>query len=364
MVNLVYSKGQRNEQTVVSASHAVFETSQDSMLSLNTEGIVEFLNPATTTIFGFTPEQVLGQHVKMLLPPDGDGNAGFFTQMELMKHGQASFIYETAVTGAKDDETSVPLQLTLLGFASKGRRAESFALVLRDQSEEFGRKKQVELAKKESEKLLLQILPRNIIMRLNRGDKDINFTVPLSTIVFIDVEKFSDYTANLQPKEIMQNLGMVFTGYDKLLAKYNLITKIKLIGDDYMAAGGLFLTEPDAEGHSNQVLQFALGCLEAVEQVNEQLQASLEVRIGVNTDGPLIAGVLGTEKPLFDIIGDPINVAARLQSTCIPGHVQISQKTYNLVATGPYHIEQRGEIELKGKGKQMTYLVHRREGKA
>jgi class 3 adenylate cyclase len=233
---------------------------------------------------------------------------------------------------------------------------------LRDQTEEFNRKKAVELAKKESEKLLLQILPRNIIMRLNRGDKDINFTVQLSTIVFIDIEKFSDYTANLQPREIMQNLGMVFTGYDRLLTKYPLITKIKLIGDDYMAAAGLFLTEPDAEGHSNQVVQFALACLQSVEECNEQLQASLEVRIGVNTDGPLIAGVLGTDKPLFDIIGDPINVAARLQSTCIPGHVQISQKTYNLVSSGPYHIEQRGEIELKGKGKQMTYLVHRREG--
>jgi class 3 adenylate cyclase len=84
----------------------------------------------------------------------------------------------------------------------------------------------------------------------------------------------------------------------------------------------------------------------------------------VNTDGPLIAGVLGTEKPLFDIIGDPINVAARLQSTCIPGHVQISQKTYDLVSSRPYHIEQRGEIELKGKGKQMTYFVHRRATKA
>jgi class 3 adenylate cyclase len=158
----------------------------------------------------------------------------------------------------------------------------------------------------------------------------------------------------------MQNLGMVFTGYDRLLCQYNLITKIKLIGDDYMAAAGLFLTEDNSEAHARQVVDFGLGCLEALEKVNEELRSSLEVRIGANTDEPVIAGVLGTEKPLFDIIGDPINVAARLQSTCIPGHVQISEKTYGLVKDGNYEIQERGEIMLKGKGQQMIYLLHRK----
>lgn len=92
------------------------------------------------------------------------------------------------------------------------------------------------------------------------------------------------------------------------------------------------------------------------------MNALLQVRIGVNSGGPLIAGVLGTDKLLFDIIGDPINVASRLQSTDIPGFVQISQQTYEYVADNEsFHIEQRGEVELKGKGKQMTYLVHPHE---
>ena len=82
------------------------------------------------------------------------------------------------------------------------------------------------------------------------------------------------------------------------------------------------------------------------------------VRIGVNSGGPIIAGVLGTDKLLFDIIGDPINVAARLQSTDIPGNVQISKGTYELIASeGGFNIEERGEIYLKGKGNQTTYLV-------
>lgn len=357
IVALVYGK-QSLDNHILSAAHAVFITSHDAMISLNSECVIESLNPSATTIFGYTPEQMLGQHLKMLISPDIKENGQMFYTMQLMKSGQCGLIYEADLSGTKDDGTNVPLKITLLGFSNNNRIAESFAVMCRDQTIEIEQKTAVEEAKKQSENLLLQILPKDIIVRLNRGDKDITFTVPSATIIFIDIEKFSNYSATLSPCEIMQNLGMVFTAYDKLIAAYPLMTKIKLIGDDYMAAGGLFTPDQEPSGHSNQCLQFALQCLDAIEDLNEQLNASLQVRIGINTAGPLIAGVLGTDKPLFDIIGDPINVAARLQSTDIPGFIQISQGTYNLVADGPYHIEQRGEIELKGKGKQMTYLVH------
>ena len=87
------------------------------------------------------------------------------------------------------------------------------------------------------------------------------------------------------------------------------------------------------------------------------MNASLEVRIGINTSGPLLAGVLGTDKPVFDIIGDPINIAARLQSTDIAGRIQISKATKEYIENGNFNIEEGGEVFLKGKGKQMTYLV-------
>lgn len=358
MVALVYGKNGFGDSSLISAAHAVFHTSQDAMISMNNESIIEFLNPAATNIFGYTPEQMLGQPMKMLINPDTEGNGQLFYTMKLMKSGQSGLTYEADVKGTRDDGKTVPLKVSLLGFSSNDRMAESFALMCRDQTEELAQKNAVEEAKKQSENLLLQILPKDIIMRLNRGDKNISFTVPSATIVFMDIEKFSNYSAALSPSEIMQNLGMVFTAYDKLLPKYPLIIKIKLIGDDYMAAAGLFNPEVDPAAHANQVVQFALECLDAIEELNDHLNASLQVRVGINTNGPLIAGVLGTDKPLFDIIGDPINVAARLQSTDIPGLAQISQATYDLIANGQYAIEQRGEVELKGKGKQMTYLVH------
>jgi PAS domain S-box-containing protein len=362
MLGLIYGNREIDAH-VSSAAHAVFQTSQDALISLNGEGIIESLNPSATTIFGFTPEQMLGQSLKLLVNPETEGNGTLFSTMDLMKTGQAGLVYEANVIGTKDDGTRVPLKMTLLGFASNGRTADTFAVMCKDQTEEVTQKTAVKEAKKQSENLLMQILPQDIILRLNRGDRNISFTVPSATIVFMDIEKFSNYSANLSPSELMKNLGEVFTAYDKLLPKFPLVLKIKLIGDDYMAAGGLFNPEQEPAAHANQVVQFALECLDAIEDLNEQLNASLQVRIGVNTGGPIIAGVLGTDKPLFDIIGDPINIAARLQSTDIPGFVQVSQDTYDKIAGGPFQIDQRGEIELKGKGKRMTYVVHPRGGK-
>ena len=124
-----------------------------------------------------------------------------------------------------------------------------------------------------------------------------------------------------------------------------------------MAASGLFSPEEPEQNHASQTVQFGLDCLSCLEEANAQLESSLQVRIGINTGGPLIAGVLGTDKPTFDIIGDPINVSARLQSTCIPSTIQISEGTYNCIADLPFNIEHRGEVELKGKGKKKTYIV-------
>jgi class 3 adenylate cyclase len=232
---------------------------------------------------------------------------------------------------------------------------------MRDETELLKQQQEAELAKKQSEDLLYQILPRDIVARLNRGETDISFSVPSASILFCDIVKFSDYAATLTPAQIMENLSMVFAAFDNNCGKQNLMTKIKLIGDVYMAAANLFTPDESSEKHAGQVVQFGLDCLSSLEEVNSQLDANLAVRIGVNTDGPLIAGVLGTDKPVFDIIGDPINVSARLQSTCIPGTVQISQTTFvkrfDAISGLEFSVEPRGEIFLKGKGNRMAYMV-------
>ena len=362
--SFLIGKDSSEESRITSAAHAVFYTSTDAMILLNNEGIIEKLNPAATSIFHFTPEQMLGQHSTIILPKDDPKNKQLYYTMQLMSSGQCGLVFETELQGTRDDDTRVPIKATMIGFASDQRNADVFAIMCKDQTEEVKQKEAVEIAKKKSDDLLLKILPPDIIRRINRGEKDITMVVPSASVIFIDICQFSSYMATLSASQLMCNLNAVFTAYDKIVADLPLITKIKLIGDDYMAAAGLFSPDEPPKMHAIQIITFGLRVLDAIDELNEQLNANLMVRIGVNSGGPIIAGVLGTEKPLFDIIGDTINVASRLQSTDIPGNVQISKGTYELIAAEDrFNIEERGEIYLKGKGNQTTYFVTLKDSK-
>jgi class 3 adenylate cyclase len=187
--------------------------------------------------------------------------------------------------------------------------------------------------------------------------KNINFSVESATIVFIDIDKFSEYSKSLEPARILESLSLIFGAYDKILSNFHTLTKIKIIGDIYMCAAGLFTSSDPSQVAALEAVQFGIECLQAIESINQTLSSVLSIRIGINTGGPIIAGILGTDKPAFDIIGDAINIAARLQSTGIPGQIHISQSTYELINEAHFIFEQRKDIFLKGKGMTNTYLI-------
>lgn len=356
LLNYLLNKKGDKGQGKMTASKAVIYNAQDAVICLSRGESIEVVNKTVSGLFGYTPEQLLGQSISAILQQEENGV--LYEQMELMRNGEAALTYECHLVGRTDDDQTIPVKVTLLGIKDeKSKAAQSFVVIMRDETFSLKKKEEAEAAKKKSEDLLYQILPRDIVVRLNQGETDISFVVPSASVVFVDIVKFSDYAATLTPAQIMENLSAVFAAFDICCAKQNLMTKIKLIGDVYMAAANLFTPDEPPANHASQVIQFGLDCLAALEEVNTQLDANLAVRIGVNTDGPLIAGVLGTDKPVFDIIGDTINVSSRLQSTCIPGTVQISQTTFDAVSGMSFNIEQRGEIFLKGKGKRMAYVV-------
>lgn len=353
------SQSSKLSNKISTPAHVIFQHSHDAMILVSLNKVIEFLNPAATTIFGFTPEQMLGQNLKLILPKES--NRQLFYIMSLMKCGQTSLTFESSGTGIRDDNRNVPLHLSLIGFnlQTETKKADYFALILKDKTEEVSQKAAIENSKKQTEMILLQILPREIILKLNQtNNKDVSFTVNSATIIFINIDKFSIYASSLPPTDVMKNLSKIFSAIDFSLAKYSLLTKIKLMGDVYFAAAGIFSPGVDPDKHANQVIQFALEVLNAMEALNIQMDANLQVRIGVNTDGPLTAGVLGVEKPLFEVFGDPIIDTERIEKDCIPGCINISEKTYKLIVeNSTYHIEPHGELQLKRNGKTLTYLI-------
>lgn len=350
------SGSKKSTEEKMSTSKTIVHDASECIVITNQNAVIEIVNRSFTDNIGLTPDQMLGQHITNFVSiKDQEKMDG---QIDLMMNGQGSAFWEDHIHFVNEN-TDVPFQVTVIGMKdSDDSDIKSIVFILMNEKEEIQKRQAAEEAKAKSEKLLYQILPKNIVVRLNRGETDISFTIPSATIFFIDIVKFSTYSAMLTPSEIMTNLSLVFATFDKIVAQYKSITKIKLIGDVYMAASGLFQEEGETINHAEDSCRCCLGCQKAMEDINAKLESSLEIRIGVNSGGPLIGGVLGSDKPTFDIIGDPINVAARLQSTDIPGNVQISGETKKMIENLDFTIEERGEIYLKGKGNQTTYFVY------
>ncbi|OHS96029.1 Adenylate and Guanylate cyclase catalytic domain containing protein [Tritrichomonas foetus] len=360
LLNYLLNKKPEKENSKMSTSKSIITNYHDSVICLNINKTVEVVNKSVTSLFGYTPEQLLGQSIECILSEEN--NPKVFEQMNLMKDGEAPLTFDISGKGISDDEQMVQVHITIIGISGdNSKNAKSYVVIMNDESGLINQQKIAEEAKAQSEQLLFQILPRDIVTRLNHGETDISFSVPSASVMFIDIVKFSDYSSTLTPAQIMENLSKVFACFDDAIAKYQLMIKIKLIGDVYMAAANLFTPNETVTKHACQCVQFGLDVLTVLDEVNSQLSSNLQVRIGVNTGGPLIAGVLGSDKPVFDIIGDTINVASRLQSTCIPGTVQISEDTYNAINNLNFSIEERGLIFLKGKGKRMAYIVRLNE---
>ncbi|EAY05952.1 Adenylate and Guanylate cyclase catalytic domain containing protein [Trichomonas vaginalis G3] len=360
--NKNFSKMFLNDETdspieKLSLEGLIIKGANDAIFGTNVYGIVEVANNSVTSLLGYTPEQILGQNVTSVFAPEYIEQIN--AKLDQMRNRQSSSFFEGDFCVISDASKTIPVHLSIIGMKNGyNDNVNNFVLVLRNDEKLVMQMKQAEDEKKKSEKLLYQILPRDIVNQINRGENDISFNVSTCSIIFIDINKFSEYAANLTPSMIMTNLSFYFSVLDKTAAKYPLLTKIKLIGDIYMGASGLFPTEDMTnESHAEQTCLFALDVMYQMDEINKRLDTSLGIRVGINTGGPIIAGVLGTDKPLFDIIGDPINVASRLQSTSAVNHIHVSKETAELVKSMNFDVIPRGQTALKGKGTQQTFYI-------
>jgi adenylate cyclase len=209
--------------------------------------------------------------------------------------------------------------------------------------------------KERSEALLLNILPRTIVERMRRGETVIADRVAAATILFADLVDFTSLADRFSPEETVALLGDIFSRFDALAGRHGL-EKIKTTGDGYMLAGGLPEARPD---HAAAVAKMALAMLDAVETAGRAAGEPLQLRIGLNT-GALIAGVLGTHKFVYDVWGDTVNTAKRMESYGLPGRVHVSAATRQALGDA-FRLEPRGLLDVKGKGPMETYFVYRRE---
>jgi adenylate cyclase len=202
-----------------------------------------------------------------------------------------------------------------------------------------------------SESLLLNILPGPIAHRLKASPDVIAETYQEASVLFADIAGFTALAARFRPNELVAILNRYFSGYDELAEKYG-VEKIKTIGDAYMAAAGIPQVRDD---HATALIRMASEMLEMTGEISRHSGLDLAIRIGINS-GEVTAGVIGKKKFIYDLWGDTVNIASRMESHGLPGRIQVSPRTYHLLK-GQFAFEHRGRIEIKGRGELDAYLL-------
>jgi class 3 adenylate cyclase len=230
----------------------------------------------------------------------------------------------------------------------------SVFLYERLQRSEFYARQALEMEQQKSERLLLNILPEAVAQQLKQEQRTIAEHFAEVTVLFADIVGFTQLSAGIPPDEMVRLLNQIFSAFDQLAEQHGL-EKIKTIGDAYMVVGGLPTKRPN---HTEAIADMALDMQKAIVRFNVEQNQSFSMRMGIHT-GPVVAGVIGIKKFIYDLWGDTVNIASRMESQGLAGCIQVTQAIYERLKDN-YQLEERGSVYIKGKGQMVTYLLKER----
>jgi class 3 adenylate cyclase len=247
-------------------------------------------------------------------------------------------------TPLANDATALPHAVVVSFFALNilGVSATAFALLQYFEHER-------ERALGESERLLLNILPEPVAVRLKKQAATIADDCPAVTVLFADIVGFTPLSEQLSARDLVDLLDRVFARWDAVAAAHG-VEKIKTIGDAYMVAAGVPLPRED---HAEAIAEMALAMRPEIARCGSETGFPLQVRIGIDT-GDVVAGVIGRAKFIYDLWGDTVNTASRMESHALPGTIQVTERVYERL-WDRYRFNPRGVIDIKGKGPMRCY---------
>jgi len=253
-------------------------------------------------------------------------------------------------------DPSLPAQALAIAHVIAVAVAFSFLALFSGYTGDVATKLEASLARahQRADDLLRNILPGQIADRLQEGERTIADGYGSASVLFSDIVGFTPLSSNMTPERLVGMLNEVFTRMDDLVGAHGL-EKIKTTGDAYIVAAGIPSPRQD---HAEAMASFALDVLDVVDRLRRDGYPSLALRIGIHS-GPLVAGVIGKRKFAYDVWGDTVNTAARMEQHGLPGAIQVSEATYELLKDR-FVLEERGDLEVKGKGQMRTYLLRGR----
>ncbi|MGC1396478.1 MAG: adenylate/guanylate cyclase domain-containing protein [Coleofasciculaceae cyanobacterium] len=329
--------------------HSIVENAVEGIFQATPSGRYLSVNSALTRILGYeSPEDLINnitdisqqlyvdfqQRQKLIETLKSDNKVKGFESLVYCKNGRAIWISENT-RAVRDSEENI---LYYEGTVSDITERKAIQEALKYQQ-------------KETEKVLLNILPEPILKQLKLRQVPIADHFQEVTVLFADIVGFTEFCNRKTPKQLVSVLNIIFSKFDQLAQEYGL-EKIKTIGDAYMLVGGLPLPRKD---HAQAVAQMALAIQAEMVNINAQIGEEFKLRIGINT-GPVVAGVIGLSKFIYDLWGDTVNIASRMETTGIPGKIQVTSATYQQLKE-QFIFKMRGRIPIKGKGEMNTYIL-------
>ena len=314
---------------------------------------LEFVSDGCYELTGYSPADLLGERAfpfEQLIHPDDrsyvkgelaralpEGNPFQMTYRIITANGQEKWVLEKGISVPAENIQPPVIE----GFLTDITDRKEIEEALRVEQER-------------SERLLLNILPASIAEQLKRNIRSA-YRFDEATILFADIVNFTALSGAMVPTELVDLLNEIFSAFDHLAERHHL-EKIKTIGDAYMVVGGLPKPLPD---HTRAIAEMALDMQTAIAQFERQDRSRFSLRIGIDT-GPVVAGVIGLKKFSYDLWGDAVNVASRMESQGVPDCIQVTTSVYEELKD-EYTFEERGSIDVKGKGEMNTYWLRGRK---
>ncbi len=329
--------------------HSIVENAIAGIFQSTPSGRYLSANPALAKLYGYdSPEELLSslKNISQQLYVDPNRYREF---MEAMDADNAVFGFESQVY-RKDGSIIWILENARAVRDSTGKLLY-YEGTVSDITERKLITEALRLQQEQTEKLLLNILPSSIAQRLKQEQSIIADSFENVSVMFADIVGFTELSSRKSPTEIVEMLNVIFSKFDQLAEQHGL-EKIKTIGDAYMVVAGLPTPRTD---HAEAIAQMALDIQAEINKLSISTGESFNLRIGINS-GPVVAGVIGIKKFIYDLWGDTVNIANRMESQGLAGAIQVTTTTYELLRE-KYEFQQRGVIPIKGKGEMTTFLL-------
>src|ERR687886_242242 len=308
---------------------------------------ITYVNPAFERLTGYEAQEVIGLNCRFLQGKDTD-QPGLDELREAIREGRGC---KVVLANYRKDGTLFWNELSISPIYDSEETLTHFVGIQMDITERKQAQEALHDQQEQTEKLLLNILPEPIAERLRLEPSTIADSFEEVSVLFADLVGFTEFSAHRSATQTVEFLNVIFSQFDQLAERHGL-EKIKTIGDAYMVVAGLPTPRKD---HAEAIAEMALDMQQAIAKVSAETGVPFSIRIGINS-GPVVAGVIGLKKFSYDLWGDTVNTASRMESKGIPGTIQVTVQTYERLRD-KYLFKKRGVILVKGKGEMTTYLL-------